>query len=191
MTDNKGEDVAVNYLFADVSRRQKLREDAKKRASAATVVSATQPRSASTSIPSPTLAGVDRLLLYRELVRGVLLDERLTRKSYDGLKAEREKRKVSKAEEKQVLKELGISEDKWDKLRRQKSKPVEGQAATGEGVDLDCVVCLDEKKNHVCMPCGHVCMCGGCAESVVKSKGTDGACPMCHKKVDDCIRVFL
>ena len=193
-TDNKGEDVAVNYLFADATRRQKLKDDAKKRLSTATLASPTHPRSAATSLPSPTAVGpgVDRLLLYRELVRGLLLDERLTRKSYDGLKAEREKRKVSKAEEKQVLKELGISDDKWDKLRRQKGKPLEGQpASAAEGVDLDCVVCLDERKSHVCMPCGHVCMCGACAESVVKSRGKDGTCPMCHKKVDDCIRVFL
>ena len=203
VTDNKGEDVAVNYLFADPARRQKLKEDTKKRLLAATTTTTTislaspsHARSPSSSLPSLPVAGggggpVERLVLYRELVRGVLLDERLTRRSYDALKAERDKRKVSKAEEKGVLKELGITEDRWDKLRRQKGRPVEGQAAGGEGVDLDCVVCLDAKKDHVCMPCGHVCMCAECAASVVKSRGKDGNCPMCHKKVDDCIRVFL
>ena len=193
VTDNKGEDVAVNYLFADVTRRTKLKDDAKKRLSSTSLASPTHQRaSSSQSSPTSTGGGVERLVLYRELVRGVLLDERLTRKSYDGLKAEREKRKVSKAEEKAVLKELGITEDKWDKLRRQKGKPVEGQVVTGnEGVDLDCVVCLDSRRNHVCLPCGHVSMCDGCAESIVKSKGKEGTCPMCHKKVDDCIRVFI
>ena len=206
VTDNKGEDVAVNYLFADPTRRNKQKEDTKKRliaAAATTASSSSSPtassRSPSASVPGAGLgtggSGVERLALYRELVRGVLLDERLTVKSYHGLKAEREKRKVSGAEEKQVLRELGITVERWDNLRRQKSKPVEGATAGGganEGIELDCVVCLDERKSHVCMPCGHVCLCGGCAQSVVKSRAKgEATCPMCHKKVDDCTRVFL
>ena len=39
-----------------------------------------------------------------------------------------------------------------------------------------CVVCLVHKKNHVAMPCRHLCLCGTC-----KSSGKVTSCPMCRE----------
>lgn len=39
-----------------------------------------------------------------------------------------------------------------------------------------CVVCLVHKKNHVVMPCRHLCLCGTC-----KTTGKVTSCPICRE----------
>ena len=44
---------------------------------------------------------------------------------------------------------------------------VEGEAAIGDDEDDEeatCKVCLFEPKDTLLMPCGHFCVCKGCAE---------------------------
>lgn len=43
--------------------------------------------------------------------------------------------------------------------------------------DVECIVCLDEKRTHVFFPCGHLIVCGGCARMIAPDGR--GACPMC------------
>jgi len=39
-----------------------------------------------------------------------------------------------------------------------------------------CVVCLERTADHVVIPCGHLCLCGDCAQKVVASKSV--CCPV-------------
>jgi len=39
----------------------------------------------------------------------------------------------------------------------------EAESPTPTEETKECVVCLTEKPSHVCVPCGHLCMCGDCA----------------------------
>lgn len=54
-----------------------------------------------------------------------------------------------------------------------------------------CVVCLERKADHVVVPCGHLCLCMGCAEKVIgttigkdgtyeKSRSAQRLCPVCR-----------
>ena len=36
-------------------------------------------------------------------------------------------------------------------------------ASENEDIASECSVCMDNKKNHVLIPCGHVCVCEECA----------------------------
>jgi len=45
----------------------------------------------------------------------------------------------------------------------------------------ECVVCFDESKEVVLVPCGHYCLCGGCAHQV---KETTKVCPLCRAKIE-------
>jgi hypothetical protein len=69
-----------------------------------------------------------------------------------------------------------------------------GQSNDSEGtsdkrVNLGkCVVCLNRKKTHVFMPCGHLCACAPCGSRAMKMMA---GCPICRGKADQTFRVFL
>jgi len=51
-----------------------------------------------------------------------------------------------------------------------------------------CVVCLEAEKNHLFIPCGHMCVCEKCSCEVIKTKAN---CPVCREKIQSKIRVYL
>jgi len=46
-----------------------------------------------------------------------------------------------------------------------------------EDDDTLCVICLGEEKSHIMAPCGHRCLCAGCANRMV----FPASCPMCRR----------
>lgn len=42
-----------------------------------------------------------------------------------------------------------------------------------------CVVCLNGKKTHAMIPCGHKCACAACGQ-LIMGQGGDGMCPICR-----------
>jgi len=60
-------------------------------------------------------------------------------------------------------------------------------AASSESNDetMLCVVCWNEPKTHVLVPCGHQCVCERC------STITGALCPICHGRVDLAVRVLV
>jgi hypothetical protein len=44
-----------------------------------------------------------------------------------------------------------------------------------------CVMCLDARKDHIILPCGHQCVCKGCAEQLTRTKTP--TCPLDHAGV--------
>eukprot|EP01083_Nonionella_stella_P301239 1032241_1 len=50
--------------------------------------------------------------------------------------------------------------------------------------ELECVVCLEKSRSHVCVPCGHLCICQDCVSLINEQ------CPLCRKKCDNIIKVF-
>ena len=40
----------------------------------------------------------------------------------------------------------------------------------------ECIVCMDNERNHICTPCGHLCLCQDCID-VINNK-----CPICRKE---------
>lgn len=47
----------------------------------------------------------------------------------------------------------------------------------------ECVICLEEKKSHILIPCGHYSYCEGCAKSLKN-------CALCRKKITKRVKVF-
>jgi hypothetical protein len=47
-----------------------------------------------------------------------------------------------------------------------------------------CVVCLDENKSHLCVPCGHLCLCLRCGGSLK-------VCPLCRTRIDRVVKVYF
>jgi hypothetical protein len=52
-----------------------------------------------------------------------------------------------------------------------------------------CVVCMDARKQHVMVPCMHVCVCEACAQRLLDAQTPH--CPVCRTPVNHSTRVFF
>ena len=53
---------------------------------------------------------------------------------------------------------------------------------------LQCKVCQDAKCSVILMPCMHVCLCEGCAETL---RSRDGKCPMCRADFASVSKIYI
>ena len=51
-----------------------------------------------------------------------------------------------------------------------------------------CVVCFDAPKDHIIVPCGHMCVCASCAEQLTKTRTP--TCPVCREPIRETVKVF-
>ena len=56
------------------------------------------------------------------------------------------------------------------------------EAASAVEDETQCVVCMDERKQHVMMPCMHVCVCSTCAQRLLDAQTPH--CPVCRTPVE-------
>ena len=52
----------------------------------------------------------------------------------------------------------------------------------------ECVICCEEASTHAMVPCGHHCVCQGCAKGFAEGKFND--CPICRGEVQKVIHIF-
>ena len=58
-------------------------------------------------------------------------------------------------------------------------------AAPNPGAEeTQCVVCMDAPKNHVVLPCMHMCVCEACAQ-LLRDR-----CPVCRGPIDRIAQLF-
>eukprot|EP00931_Biecheleriopsis_adriatica_P068999 TRINITY_DN4288_c1_g1_i1.p1 TRINITY_DN4288_c1_g1~~TRINITY_DN4288_c1_g1_i1.p1 ORF type:complete len:391 (-),score=89.92 TRINITY_DN4288_c1_g1_i1:186-1358(-) len=55
------------------------------------------------------------------------------------------------------------------------------------GAAFECKICWEAEATHIVLPCGHFCMCKGCAQRVLHSTGK---CPVCKVGVHSDFKVF-
>lgn len=54
-----------------------------------------------------------------------------------------------------------------------------------------CVVCQDSLKNTLFLPCRHLCVCLGCAETIVSSEApVQRHCPLCRSRIGTIVEVY-
>ena len=53
-----------------------------------------------------------------------------------------------------------------------------------EGEETDCVVCLDNERTYAIVPCGHLCVCGGCVGRVKE-------CPICRGRIQSILKIYF
>ena len=55
--------------------------------------------------------------------------------------------------------------------------------------DLECVICLTERRDTTVLPCRHLCMCAECAHHL-RTQGTAGnVCPICRNPVESLLEI--
>ena len=68
------------------------------------------------------------------------------------------------------------------------SKDDSNGAAGGMGEETgECVVCMDEENTHTFVPCGHKCVCEGCALAIMQIAAE---CPTCRGEAREAIPVY-
>lgn len=72
------------------------------------------------------------------------------------------------------------SEEEEVKIKNRCTSPVELANDKTE----ECNICFLNKKNYACVPCGHLCMCGDCANKV------DTKCPICNIEFTNILKIF-
>jgi len=73
-------------------------------------------------------------------------------------------------------------------LRKKRQRVNNGGKATADpDEDSECAVCMLAKKQFVCVPCGHVCLCAACADIIAKSSRE---CPICRVLSTQIIKTF-
>lgn len=55
-------------------------------------------------------------------------------------------------------------------------------------VTIECSVCFSNPVNSILLPCGHVCVCWGCAQRL---KGRREYCPLCRQHIDSVHRAYI
>jgi len=117
--------------------------------------------------------------VYKDLLKSALEDKKTITPDEDRLlTALREKLKISDDEHAKLLKEIGISQDDYDKARDFESQ---------EGVNT-CVVCMDAAASHIILDCMHMCLCPGCAASFLQKRQKH--CPKCRSDIRDIRKTF-
>ena len=50
--------------------------------------------------------------------------------------------------------------------------------------DKLCCICYVNIKTHICIPCGHKCLCETCTKKITKT------CPICKQQIFNIIKVY-
>ena len=69
------------------------------------------------------------------------------------------------------------------------SAPEERQCATDLLPADECVICMSARRTTAMDPCGHFCMCDGCAAACLAAGG-ERSCPLCRGAVEKTLRIF-
>ena len=124
----------------------------------------------------------NNLVLYQEYIKGIIAEPKININEVTSLDKKKTQRQVTDAEHLNTLKALGHTEKTFDNLKSFED--------IGNGDEDECVVCYEPPKDHMIIPCNHVCLCGECAEREYASPHTSQVCPMCNEDIQDIKQVF-
>jgi hypothetical protein len=121
------------------------------------------------------------LQTYREYVRGLIVDGVIDNAELVQLENYRRDRGISDQQHSLVLRALNLTHDQFKALI-----PETSESSSNE---MECVVCMDNKKDHVVLDCMHICVCEKCAEDVLGTPHPK--CPLCSGDVKEIRRTYL
>ena len=136
-------------------------------------------------------AGVDTMTVLLDVTEGDKDD--LAEEGLKKMKFKRLVKAVNAAKEAKAVKavkvgDVGNGGGGGDDGGGGESKDDSNGAAGGTGEEAgECVVCMDAVNTHIFYPCGHKCVCAGCADMIMES---NAVCPACRGEAREAIRVF-
>merc|ERR1719419_1769650 len=120
--------------------------------------------------------------MFKSFMGGILASERIGPVEVRMLDRQRERRAISDDEYRQVLKELGTSQEQMENMKQ-------FEETRENPDDRECVLCFESGKNVMITPCNHVCFCEECAEEFKGYSKDKQKCPMCSDPCEDFIKI--
>merc|ERR1719233_144923 len=99
--------------------------------------------------------GLTDLQYYQQYVRGCAADNYINEHEKKGIEIQRKNRNITKEQHIQVLNNLCISEEEYEKMLKPKRT----------GVDM-CASCMNNPREIVLLPCRHLVLCEDCTSPV-------------------------
>ena len=127
------------------------------------------------------MAKDSRLTLYKEYLRGIVAEGQINTAEVTHMDRYKAQRKITDDDHKRVIKELKYTPEQFDELKTYED--------TNTNED-ECVVCYEPPKDHMIMPCNHVCLCPECAEENFATRDASQQCPLCGKDIEDVKQVY-
>lgn len=173
ITENKGIEGALEILFQpDLAIRENRRKEATERLNRRVPADDEKRFKPRSDVPD------GRRERYRSFIQGLIAAETIGVLAFQALQNLQKELKINDAEHKETLASLNLSVEKFDSMRNFDKK---------DKRDTECVVCLDRPKDHVVMPCMHMCLCEECASDFSEKSN----CPICGKKVKKVVKIFV
>ena len=71
-----------------------------------------------------------------------------------------------------------------DNLKEQNKKDINNVNDGEENDNMKCVICLENDKSYLFMPCKHVCCCEKCSKEI-------NQCPICRKNIESSFKIYF
>jgi hypothetical protein len=102
--------------------------------------------------------------------------------------AEAEAKATAAAELLQMEEQMAALALRMQQAQAQLGVPPAAPAPHPSAEETMCVVCFDAPKDHIIVPCGHMCVCGACAELLINTRNP--SCPVCRRAIRETVKVF-
>ena len=122
------------------------------------------------------IAKSSRLTLYKEYIRGLIAETSINTAELTHMDRYKNQRKINEEDHINTLKSLSYDIESFDKLKSYED------VTTNED---ECVVCYEPPKDHMILPCNHVCLCPECAEENFSAPHDGQKCPLCSEDIED------
>ena len=70
------------------------------------------------------------------------------------------------------------------KINKDNNKENDKKDSDDENDTLKCVICLENNKSYLFMPCKHVCCCENCSKNLKE-------CPICRNKIESSFKIYI
>jgi len=118
---------------------------------------------------------------YREYIRGLIVDGVIDNAELVQLENYRRERGITELQHATVLRDLNLSAEQFKALI-----PDTSESTSNE---MECTICMENRKDHIVMDCMHICVCEKCAEDVLKEPHPK--CPLCSGQIREIRKTFL
>jgi len=121
---------------------------------------------------------------YRETMRAMCLDDRLSADELRFLAEMRRQRTIKEKQHFQVLNDLGITKERFTAMIKNDRDENKGFAGRS------CVTCMDASADHVILRCFHLCLCEHCATELRNMPAAKQKCPKCSAAITEIQKVY-
>jgi hypothetical protein len=121
---------------------------------------------------------------YRETLRAMCLDDRLSADELRFLAEMRRQRTIKEKQHFQVLTDLGITKERFTAMIKNEREENKGFAGRS------CVTCMDASADHVILRCFHLCLCERCAGELRNQIAAKQKCPKCNAAFTEIQKVY-